>query len=584
MNMAAVTLGKLTIDPVKNPAVLDTATWNPRGAWKQIQRLDGSYWKQLRRAAESERTLPSRKGFNPYRGSCSCVGKTRFLLAELEDSQLVFVSIGADVEKLGEPVGSKSFSDELRVAVYKTDAPVVDRFFRMINPDKGSRALGPVPRLGIGCRMSTAIWPAVWPAMQECGFAANAIQNSLRELNLLEDLLEGRPPKINYQFSFGSIQEGHTGSTFEGLWLAGVLDALKSETRPVYGADADHIMVKRDPSGVERAKRIIEAARFYTFYTMDVSDILDYEALFKESASAAEIYLTETIESETKRREILTYHTEKRRIAGERYAPDEKIVGFLIGKYWRALEAVQELYNHLKTLKEGIPFDLELSIDETPPDVSTYDSLTSSTELVFLLLEAKRREIPLTHVAPNFGVEKGVDYRQPDGLGGLERRMRNLCRIAEEWGIMLDCHSGDDLESPTRKTIGKASEGNIHFKISPSLQVMFAEVLHRLYPERFLFWWEDSLSYARKEAKEGSEFARQCLEELEKSEDPSPSPRHSVFHHFNFATVGRRDTQGRFIHRDKFYILPEDFYREYQAYLKDHLCRLVGEVLHRSGG
>ena len=44
------------------------------------------------------------------------------------------------------------------------------------------------PRLGIGCRMSTAVWPGIWRAMSSGGFAANAIQNSLRELNLLEDL------------------------------------------------------------------------------------------------------------------------------------------------------------------------------------------------------------------------------------------------------------------------------------------------------------------------------------------------------------------------------------------------------------
>jgi hypothetical protein len=108
---------------------------------------------------------------------------------------------------------------------------------------------------------------------------------------------------------------------------------------------------------------------------------------------------------------------------------------------------------------------------------------------------------------------------------------------------------------------------------------MFAEVLHRLYPDRFRFWWEDSLTYARKEAREGSDFAKRCLEELETSEDPSPSPHHSVFHHFNFATLGRRDTQGRFEHREKFYSLPQGFYTEYQVHLKDHLCRVAGEVL-----
>ena len=576
--MAAVTFDKLTIDPVKNPAVLDTSTWDPEGAWKQLLRLEASYWKELGGCIEKRKPLPIREGLTPFLGSCARSGDTGFVLAELADRQLVLLSLGEPVKGMGKPAHSKTAENTL--AMYRTDSRTVDRYIRTICPDRGPRALGSVPRLGIGTRMTTAIWPAVWPAMQECNFSSNAIQNSLRELNLLEDLLAGRPPKINYQFSFGNMLEGHTGSTFEGLWLTGVLDGLKSETRPVFGADADHIMVKRDPGGLERAKHIIDAARYYTFYTLDVSDILDYEALLKDSASAAEIYLTSTITSETKRRETLAFHSQKRRFAGVEYGPDEKTVGLLVGKYWRALNAVQELYGHLRGLKGDIPFDLELSIDETPPEFSTYKSLTSSTELIFLLLEADRREVPLTHIAPNFGVEKGVDYRQPDGLEGLEARISELCRVAEEWGMMLDCHSGDDLKSATRKVIGKASEGIIHFKISPSLQVMFAEVLHRLYPDHFRFWWEDSLTYARKEAREGSDFAKRCLEELETSEDPSPSPHHSVFHHFNFATMGIRDTRGRFEHREKFYSLPRDFYTEYQGYLKDHLCRLVAEVFH----
>jgi hypothetical protein len=39
------------------------------------------------------------------------------------------------------------------------------------------------PRLGIGTRMSRAVWLGIWQAVGECSFAANAIQNSQRELN-----------------------------------------------------------------------------------------------------------------------------------------------------------------------------------------------------------------------------------------------------------------------------------------------------------------------------------------------------------------------------------------------------------------
>ena len=130
-----------------------------------------------------------------------------------------------------------------------------------------------------------------------------------------------------------------------------------------------------------------------------------------------------------------------------------------------------------------LAFDLELSIDEHPNEVPTFDCLTSETELIFVLLEAQRRGIPLTHVAPNFGVEKGTDYRGTDGLPGFEARARTLCRIAEEFGVMADFHSGDDLSAAARQAIGRATAGRNHFKVSPNLQLLFAAVLAEHYPD-----------------------------------------------------------------------------------------------------
>ena len=107
------------------------------------------------------------------------------------------------------------------LTLYPSDASVIDRYFRTLAPDRGPRALGPVPRLGVGTRMTTAVWPAIWTAMARRGFAANAIQNSVRELNFLVTLLEARPAEKNIAFGFGAIETGYTGSSFEGLWVAG---------------------------------------------------------------------------------------------------------------------------------------------------------------------------------------------------------------------------------------------------------------------------------------------------------------------------------------------------------------------------
>ncbi|GAK59924.1 hypothetical protein U27_06910 [Candidatus Vecturithrix granuli] len=562
--------GKLDLNPAKNPAVLDTGSWDKKNAWDIINAIDDSYWQALQEAITTHQPFPFHTCCTVYPGSYACYQQGDFVLAELHDKQKVFLEFADNDSQpfLQGKIGAKHLKSGKFLSTCTTEAANIDLYCRRIHPQKGPQALAATPRLGIGVRMSTAVWPGIWRAMAKYDFAANAIQNSLRELNMLDDVLAGKPPHTNYLFSFGNIDEGHTGSTFEGLWVAGVLSALKSETLPKYGADADHIMVKRGPEGLDRAKRIIDSARYYTFFTLDVSDILNYGALNETSAAKAEAYLTEILQDASLFKSVLAYHSQT----------DEATLGRLVAKYWKALDAAQVLYDHIRELKKGVPFDLELSIDENPPEVRTCQSLTQDVELRFLITEIQRRQLPITHIAPNFGVEKGVDYRCPGGLEELEARVRRQYRIASEYGIMLDCHSGDDLASATRKVFGRATEGHIHFKISPSLQVIFGETLEDLYPEQFRFWWDDTLAYARREAEGGAGMAIESLREYENRDHPQSLARTSLFQHFNFATVGKRDAQGQFIFREQFYDLPAVFYEEYTRRIEQRLGEVAQDV------
>lgn len=573
-----VNRGALEIDPVRNPAVLDTRTWDPDAACRAVRSQDNAYWAALSGACAAGTPLPQGRGLTPHPGSLARRGGARLLLASLADGQDVLLGVGGPVDPLGDPQASFALADGTRVAVYPTHASLLDRFFRSVQPSKGPRALGATPRLGIGCRMTTLVWPGIWRSMNEHGFAANAIQNSLRELALLTELEAGLPPRSNYQFSFGAVQEGHTGSTFEGLWTEGVLSALRTPGFPRYGADADHIMVKRTPDGLERAKRIIEAGRYYSFFTLDVSDLLDFAAL---SAGDGPQRLQAILPDPMERRLLVAYHHDASRAicrprAGAQapvYAGEERLIGPLVAKYWKALDAAENVARHLVSLKGSTRFDLELSIDENPADIRTCDNLTSEQELVFLLLEAQRRGLPLTHVAPNFGIEKGTDYRCPDGLKGLEQRAAGLYRVAERFGVMLDCHSGDDLSRETMRVMGRASHGRIHFKVSPSLQVIFGEVLYEHARKVFDFWFDDAVAHARAQESAGSELARAALQELER-EGRKRHPQSPVFHHFAFASVGRRDDRNRFFNRERFYDLPQAVVDAYS----ERIARFLGEV------
>ena len=156
--------------------------------------------------------------------------------------------------------------------------------------------------------------------------------------------------------------------------------------------------------------------------------------------------------------------------------------------------------------------------------------------------------------------------------------MRSLSDITEEMGVMLDVHSGDDLSAATRHVIRRGTGGRNHFKISPVLQLLFAEVLADHHPELFRRWWNDALAYARREANAGSAFAAECIRQCEETGGLIPSPHDSVFHHFSFAFVGRRDAQGQFLYREEFYDLSPAFYRAYQDFLVHYLCGLAAEL------
>ena len=144
--------------------------------------------------------------------------------------------------------------------------------------------------------------------------------------------------------------------------------------------------------------------------------------------------------------------------------------------------------------------------------------------------------------------------------------------------MMLDFHSADDLTSPTRAALRRATKGFLHYKVSPMLQLLFVDILEKYEPELFLNWWNDALGYAHHEAENGSEFAAQCLKAYEQSPDRKPSRHHHVFHHYGFAYVGRRGQDETFSVREKFYTLSPEFYRAYQDYVTEYLGTLAEDL------
>lgn len=569
--------GKLDIDPATSPAVLDTATWDLRAARRALIESQ-KYWSSVHDSAFPVNTPGIPEGRGPAVSSIVTRGTQAFFLAELNGGQRVFIQTGSPNSEslLGKPFFQLSLGAGRLLTAYSTDARTIDRFCRLLKPKNAPRALGHAPRLGIGTRMTTRVWPGIFDAMDRKGFTANTIQNSVRELNLLDDLRAGRGPVRNYASGFGMIESGYTGSTFEGLWVAGVLAALQYGKPLIYGADADHIQIKRADTQLKNTARVIEAARYYTFFTMDVADVLSFEAMGRRGEG--ELILGQAVTEEKERRDILLYHQEPVKIGARQHLLDSDIVGRCVGKYWRSLESMSALVQRISSLREGSPFDLEFAFDEHPPEIPGPSCISEEVEVVFVARELTRRGLPVTHIAPNFGIEKGFDYRLADGFPGLQARVESMYHIAEETGYLLDFHSADDLSTSARRVIGRATGGKLHYKISPLLHFIFAETVRDYYPDIFLRWWNDAFDYARAEAENGSPLAAQCLSEYASLEKPSPAPSHEVFRQFFFAFPGRRDASGRFINREMFYTLADGFYCEYNKRIASHLRELADDL------
>jgi hypothetical protein len=81
--MGIMKFGKLEINPAKNPAILDTVTWDPEEAWRIVQSLDETYWRSIQNALTSNRSLVESKNCQLYFQSYARYHDKNFFLAYL---------------------------------------------------------------------------------------------------------------------------------------------------------------------------------------------------------------------------------------------------------------------------------------------------------------------------------------------------------------------------------------------------------------------------------------------------------------------------------------------------------------------
>ena len=584
-------IGDIILRPAYNPAILETCLWNGDKICSLISNNRGSFKSLLSKILKESKNTKSRPEkikegpFIAFPPSILRRQKTVFGLIQFEDGQIALLAVSESGQTFrpeslrGLDVFFKcrynsNEKEKYSACLIKSNLKSVRRFLNYIAPEMAPRALGGVPKLGIGNRMTVLAWPGIFKALQKGKLPANAIQNSVgRELAPLTALINLNGVEHTYLPGLGRVPTGHTGSSISGLWLYGVLSAMMAGHTIPYGADADHIPVKRDGGRIKikQAGELIDQSKDYTFFTLDTSDLFNYRNSrvpypgFENGHSFAPGYA----------KTFIFKNPGKGRDFRYLFSADE--FGRYGLKYGLSLGAAGELYQHLKTLKGETKFDFEFSMDEHPDNISTQEAVTSPKELIFVINELRFRGVNVNHIAPNFGVEKGVDYRLSDGIGGLKGRITEMSAIAEEMGVLLDFHSGDDLSRRTCRAIAGATGGRLQLKVSPKLQMIFAETLFDYDRELFNRWWDWTLAYAQKEAAAGSVAAKKSTEKLKGrlKNNPSPSPQDDFFHSYSFAIIGLKNKKGCYRFREKFYKATEKVKEEYGGRITDYILNLA---------
>lgn len=304
------------------------------------------------------------------------------------------------------------------------------RALRRVVPNLNPVPLGLVTSAGCGDRLGLATpghvraFNAVRKQAGAQSVAAIFMQQSIREMTRTH-----RAP--------ADVMRDATWGAFEGGW------------RDRLGADADHL---KTPTDIDAC-----AAEGFSFYTIDPGAYVDSEAdtaaveTIKQKVAALRWPELETTQAEMLERYVeRSFDLEDRRLV-----MGEEAAWRAAAKYGNAIAHVTLMHRHLQA--KGLPFELEVSVDET-------ETPTSHAEHIFIVSELKRLGVQWISLAPRYvgRFEKGVDYI--GDLKELERDLAGHAAIARAFGpYKLSLHSGSDKFS-VYPLIVAATQGMVHLK------------------------------------------------------------------------------------------------------------------------
>jgi hypothetical protein len=305
--------------------------------------------------------------------------------------------------------------------------------------------LGLKPSFGFGDRLGLAT-PGHAAALKRTGSGIEPIfaQQSIREMTRTNRT----PQQVMEDALNGAREAGFTG---------------------IQGADADHLKTAAD---VERT-----AQAGFVFFTIDPSGEVDVNADDYNSDQLAEKFKPLAGEVSW----LDQYEGKKIKLARATIIDFSPAVCRRAAvKYGRAIAMAAKLAKHIEQTAKKLnqPFEIELSVDETPRP-------TTLAEHYIIADQCLKSGMKLVSLAPRFigEFEKGVDYK--GDVSELEKSLADHAAIAKHLGpYKLSLHSGSDKLS-IYPALARATSGLFHVKTAGTSYLEALRVVVRVDPKLF---------------------------------------------------------------------------------------------------
>jgi len=280
-------------------------------------------------------------------------------------------------------------------------------------------------------------------------------------------------------FAQQSIREmQRTDRTPENVMDDATFGAFEAGWRGHVGADADHLKTTQDIDAC--------VAAGFTFFTIDPGEFVDSSVDDQEGSALrrkVDALPWEKLQT-TPGSFDMNYVGATIKLESHDIEMSKTAVSKAAAKYGRAIAHVEMMYRHLAS--KEIPFELEVSVDET-------ETPTTHVEHIFIASELKRLNVEWISLAPRYigKFEKGVDY-----IGDVDDFEKNFAvhaEIARALGpYKLSLHSGSDKFSVYAAAM-RQTRGLVHLKTAGTSYLEALRTIAAIDPKLF----RDIYAFAR---------------------------------------------------------------------------------------